>query len=71
MEQAEGYKTSKLNLAGASVEVTSYKIGERYYCHVTNVDPGATIALAEGVSREEAEQLASMKAAKRLGGTAT
>ena len=71
VEQAEGYQTSKLNLAGSDVEVTSYKIGDRYYCHVSNVDPGATIARAEGASREDAEQLASMKAARRLGGTPT
>jgi len=71
MDRSEGYRTDKLDIAGTSVEVTSYQIGDRYYCHVTNVDPGATIARAEGASREEAAKLALAKATHRLGGGST
>lgn len=67
MDNGRDYKSERREMAGVPVEVTSYKVGDRYYCHLTNVDPDATIARAEGASREEAEQLALAKAANRLG----
>ena len=48
------------------VKITSYQIGDRYYCQVANVDPGATIARAVGSSAEEAREIAIRKAESRL-----
>lgn len=65
---SENYLSQTRELAGMPVNVTSYKIGDRFYCHVSNVDPGATIARAEAASSAEAETLALGKAAARLSG---
>jgi hypothetical protein len=46
--------------------VNSYKIGDRFYCHVENTDPGATIARAEGSTKDEAIRIALSKAGLRL-----
>jgi hypothetical protein len=56
-------------LGGWPVRVTSYRIGERWFASVENHDPGARVARAEGVSREEVERIACEKAAERLGRT--
>lgn len=63
----EEYKTEHRVLGGVEVEVLTYKIGEEYFCHVANKDPGATIARAEGATREEAFNAAMSKALQRLG----
>ena len=67
--RSEDYLKRNETLAGWPVRVVSYKIGDRYYCHVDNVSPGATIARAESQNREEAEKAAISKAASRLGKT--
>jgi hypothetical protein len=67
--QAEDYQRRREELAGWPVGIVSYRIGERYYCEVDNVSPGARIARAEGSSREEAERLAKEAAEGRLGRT--
>lgn len=71
VDQTREYRSERREIAGVPFEVTSYKIGDRYYCHVTNADPGATVARAEGASREEAEELALAKVVHRLGGRGT
>jgi len=48
------------------VNVRSYRLRDKYLCEVDNVSPGATIARAEGETREEAERLALDKASRRL-----
>ena len=53
-------------ISGVSVRISSYQIGDRFYCHIENTDPGATIARADGPAREEAIQLAIAKAIQRL-----
>jgi hypothetical protein len=67
MDRAEEYKTERRTVAGVNIDITTYKIGDRYHCHVTNADPGATVARAEADTREMAEQLALAKAKDRLG----
>jgi len=67
MLKTEDYATAVREISGVKISVTRYKIGDRYYCHVANLDPGATIARAEAASRDEAEQAALAKAANRLG----
>lgn len=64
--KSEDYRVEQGEIAGVKVNVTTYKIGERYYCHITNVDPGGTFAREEGASKEEAEQRALARAQERL-----
>ena len=64
--KTENYRVEQKEIAGARVSVTTYQIGERFHCHVANVDPGATIARAEADSHAEAERVALAKAAERL-----
>jgi hypothetical protein len=64
--QVEGHESEQAEINGVQIKVTSYQIGERYFCHVTNIDPGATIARGEGDTREEAREVALSKATHRL-----
>lgn len=66
MMHAEEYRVELREIAGQQIKITTYRIGDLFYCHVANVDPGATIARAEAGTREEAERAASAKAAERL-----
>jgi hypothetical protein len=66
MMKPEEYQVQPHEIAGWKVNVTSYAIGDRYYCHVDNVDPGATIVRTEGPTREEAMVIALAKAQERL-----
>ncbi len=61
------HRAETRDVQGWKVKLVSYKIGEKYYCHIDNVDPGATIARADGVTRNEAVQNALKKATARLG----
>lgn len=67
--KTEDFARRRETLAGWEAEITSYRIGATYYCHVDNVSPGATVARAEGKSREEAEREAVGKATERLAHT--
>ena len=67
----EDYRRGRLELAGWPVGVVSYKLGERWFCEVDNISPGARIARAEGATREEAERRALADAERRLGRTRT
>jgi hypothetical protein len=64
--KAENYKKEKKELEGRMINITTYQIGERFYCHIDNVSPGATIARTEGDSLEEAREAALQKATTRL-----
>lgn len=64
--QADSYRVVMKKILDVDVTITSYQIGTRYYCHVANYDPGAVIARAEAVTREEAEKIAIAKATERL-----
>lgn len=65
----QNYSRRKTEASGWPVNVISYQLGERYYCTVDNVSPGAWIAKAEGATREEAEQKALQQAAELLSKT--
>jgi hypothetical protein len=67
--KAEDYRVEHREISDVKVKVSSYRIGENFYCHVENLDPGATIARAEASTREEAIDLAVQKAAVRLQST--
>ncbi len=64
--KVEGHQSEATEINGVELRVTSYQIGARYFCHVSNVDPGATIARGEGGSRDEAREMALSKATRRL-----
>jgi hypothetical protein len=64
--KAEQYHDEFTTVEGIAVRITTYHIGEDYYCHIANADPGATIARAGGRSAEEARRKAWHKAVERL-----
>ena len=66
MPAAQNHQVDKQEINGVAVTITTYQIGDKFYCHIANQDPGATISRAEGVSVEEAKQTALAKATKRV-----
>jgi hypothetical protein len=67
--KAEEYTERHDVIDGWKVHIVTYRIGDRYYCAIDNVDPGARFAHAEGATREEVERVALEKAKKYLGQT--
>ena len=64
--KTEQYRDEVQEINGILAHITTYKIGDDYYCHISNTDPGATIARASGKTMEEARQNALQKLAGRL-----
>ena len=67
--KAEEYTERNDTIDTWPVHIVTYRIGEKYYCTIDNVDPGARFARAEGGTREDAERTALEKAKKYLGQT--
>lgn len=67
--KVEEHRERKIEIAGWPVNLTSYRIGETFYCTADNVSPGANVARTSGSTREEAEQKAIERATERLGRT--
>jgi hypothetical protein len=68
MLKADDFNVNTREISGLTVNVTSYKIGNKYYCHIDNIDPGATIVRLDGESKEEVIQTALERATQRLSG---
>ena len=66
---AEDYKERKIEIEGWPVNVTSYKLGDLYYCKIDNVSPGAWLTRTQAATREEAETAALEKAKHLLSKT--
>jgi len=64
--KSEGYRETKQELDGWPINIMSYRVGEKWYCTIDNVSPGARFARAEGHTREQAEQTALEKAKRYL-----
>ena len=64
--KVEEFAERKEQLAGWPVHIVTYRIGDKYYCTIDNVDPGARFARAEGATLEEAERVALEKAERHL-----
>jgi len=64
--KSEDFTERRDQLNGWNINIVSYRIGDRYYCTIDNVDPGARFARAEGATREEAEGAALEKATRYL-----
>jgi len=64
--KTENFKEEIVKVNGVPVRVTTYKIGDFCYCHVYNVDPGATIARSTAATREKAVEEAMLKVSQRI-----
>jgi hypothetical protein len=67
--KAEDYAERKETIDTWPIHIVTYRVGDKYYCTIDNVDPGARFARAEGATREDAERVALEKAKKYLGQT--
>jgi hypothetical protein len=67
--KAEEYTERRETIDTWPIHIVTYRIGDKYYCTIDNVDPGARFARAEGATREDAERVALEKAKKYLGQT--
>jgi hydroxyacylglutathione hydrolase len=63
------YSEKITELAGWKVRLTSYRLGNQYYCKADNIEPGACIARSQGATKEEAEREAIAKSEKFLSQT--
>ena len=64
--KSEDFRERREMVDGWNVNIVSYRIGDRFYCTIDNVDPGARFARAEGTTRDEAEAAALEKATRYL-----
>jgi hypothetical protein len=62
----EEHSRRDVQLAGWAVVIETYKLGAVYHCTITNADPGARFARADGTTKEEAESKAIEKATRYL-----
>ena len=67
--RTEDYQRREEKLAGWPVGIVSYKLGDKYFCEIDNVSPGARIARAEGPPARTAERDAIAAATRRLART--
>ena len=66
---AEEYQERRLELAGWSVNLSSYRLGEVWHSKADNVSPGAGLCRTTGATRQEAEQKAIQRAEELLSRT--
>ncbi len=66
MLKSEDFRETQQELDGWAINIVSYRVGEKFYCTIDNVSPGARVARAEGLTREEAETTALEKAKRYL-----
>ena len=64
--RAEDYSRRQIELAGWPISIETYKLGDVYHCTISNVDPGARFARADGSTKDEAERIALEKATRYL-----
>jgi hypothetical protein len=64
--RSDDFQERREQVNGWDINIVSYRIGDRYYCTIDNVDPGARFARAEGATRDEAEAGALAKATRYL-----
>jgi hypothetical protein len=67
--KAEEYMRRQTELGGWAIVIEIYRAGGVYHCNISNVDPGARFARADGSTREEAESKALEKATRYLAQT--
>jgi nitrogen fixation protein FixH len=52
----EQFTEREIELAGWRVRLTSYRLGNQYYCKADNISPGAWLARATAPTLAEAEE---------------
>ena len=62
----EDYSRRRIELSGWPISIETYKLGDVYHCTISNVDPGARFARADGSTKDEAERIALEKATRYL-----
>jgi len=67
--QPEEYSRRQQEVGRWKINIISYRLGDRYYCTVDNVEPGARLSRGEGETRAEAERIAIEKATTMLSRT--
>jgi len=67
--RAEELQERRLELEGWQVNVSSYRLDAVWHAKADNVSPGANLARATGMSREEAESSVIQRAKELLGRT--
>jgi hypothetical protein len=65
----EDYSRRRMDLSGWPIEIETYRLGEVYHCTISNVDPGARFARADGATKQQAEERALEKATRYLAQT--
>lgn len=65
----EDYMERKIEIEGWPVNLTSYKLGDLFYCKIDNVSPGAWLARTTAATREDAEKKALERAKQLLSRT--
>ena len=63
---AEDYSSREIELSGWPIRIETYRLGAVYHCTISNVDPGARFARADGSTNDEAERTALEKATRYL-----
>lgn len=67
--KAEEYTTRQTEVGGWAISIETYRAGDVYHCTISNMNPGARVARADGATREEAEASALQKATRYLAQT--
>jgi hypothetical protein len=62
----EDYSRREIEVSGWPISIETYKLGDVYHCTISNVDPGARFARADGSTKAEAEGIALEKATRYL-----
>jgi len=65
----ENYSERRIDVDGWQVNLTTYRLGEKWHGRADNVSPGATLARVEAASREDAENQALTRARELLART--
>ena len=55
---AQDFERRREEIEGREVGITTYRLGDRCFCKVDNVSPGALIARAVAATKAEAERSA-------------
>ena len=67
--RAESFLRTESHLGGWPVGITTYRIGDAWFCKIDNVSPGAVVARSRAETREAAIAAASERLAPRLAAT--
>jgi hypothetical protein len=65
----ENYSERKVDVDGWQVNLTTYKLGEKWHTNADNVSPGAALARIVADTREDAETRALARAKELLSRT--